>query len=105
VQSCSAKRAVLTPDMGAYEEPRRGSYCSPSGRRIDQACGFFLGYFNPKDALVGPWASRHGRAHLFYPADACGKIAEALNARGIATARGGTWAATQVADILKRVGA
>ena len=30
------------------------------------------------------------------------KIAEALNARGIATARGGTWAATQVADILKR---
>jgi Recombinase len=30
------------------------------------------------------------------------KIAEALNARGIASARGGTWAATQVADILKR---
>lgn len=30
------------------------------------------------------------------------KIAQALNARGIATARGGTWAATQVSDILKR---
>jgi len=30
------------------------------------------------------------------------KIAEALNARRIPTARGGTWAATQVADILKR---
>lgn len=30
------------------------------------------------------------------------KIAHALNARGIATARGGTWAATQVSDILKR---
>lgn len=29
-------------------------------------------------------------------------IADALNRRGIATARGGTWAATQVADILKR---
>jgi len=32
------------------------------------------------------------------------KIAEALNARGIATARGGTWAATQVAGILRRAG-
>lgn len=30
------------------------------------------------------------------------KIAQALNARGIPTARGGTWAATQVSDILKR---
>jgi DNA invertase Pin-like site-specific DNA recombinase len=30
------------------------------------------------------------------------KTAEALNARGIPTARGGTWAATQVNDILKR---
>ena len=30
------------------------------------------------------------------------KIADALNARRIPTARGGTWAATQVADILKR---
>jgi DNA invertase Pin-like site-specific DNA recombinase len=30
------------------------------------------------------------------------QIAAALNARGIATARGGTWAATQVADILRR---
>ncbi|MER8984219.1 recombinase family protein [Mesorhizobium sp. M0843] len=30
------------------------------------------------------------------------KIAEALNARGIATARGGVWAATQVRDILLR---
>ncbi|MEW9806559.1 recombinase family protein [Mesorhizobium marinum] len=32
------------------------------------------------------------------------KIAAALNARGIPTARGGTWAATQVSDILKRAG-
>lgn len=30
------------------------------------------------------------------------KTAAALNARGIPTARGGTWAATQVSDILKR---
>lgn len=30
------------------------------------------------------------------------KTAEALNMRGIPTARGGTWAATQVSDILKR---
>jgi DNA invertase Pin-like site-specific DNA recombinase len=30
------------------------------------------------------------------------KIAAELNARGIATARGGTWAATQVSDIVKR---
>jgi len=30
------------------------------------------------------------------------KTAEALNLRGIPTARGGTWAATQVSDILKR---
>ena len=30
------------------------------------------------------------------------KTAEALNRRGIPTARGGTWAATQVSDILKR---
>ena len=30
------------------------------------------------------------------------KIADALNARRIPTARGGTWAATQVADILRR---
>jgi DNA invertase Pin-like site-specific DNA recombinase len=30
------------------------------------------------------------------------KIAGELNARGIATARGGTWAATQVSDIVKR---
>jgi DNA invertase Pin-like site-specific DNA recombinase len=30
------------------------------------------------------------------------KVAAALNARGIPTARGGTWAATQVSDILKR---
>ncbi len=30
------------------------------------------------------------------------KIADALNARRIPTARGGTWAATQVADILSR---
>jgi len=30
------------------------------------------------------------------------KIADALNARRIPTARGGTWASTQVADILKR---
>ena len=30
------------------------------------------------------------------------KIAETLNARGVATARGGKWAQTQVADILKR---
>ena len=32
------------------------------------------------------------------------KIAEALNARRIPTARGGTWAATRVADILRRAG-
>ena len=32
------------------------------------------------------------------------KIADTLNARRIPTARGGTWAATQVADILKRAG-
>jgi DNA invertase Pin-like site-specific DNA recombinase len=32
------------------------------------------------------------------------KIAEALNARRIPTARGGTWAATQVSDILRRAG-
>jgi phage protein D len=31
-------------------------------------------------------------------------IAAELNKRGIATARGGTWAATQVADILRRAG-
>lgn len=30
------------------------------------------------------------------------KIADALNARGIGTARGGKWAATQVSDILRR---
>jgi hypothetical protein len=30
------------------------------------------------------------------------KTAEALNRRGIPTARGGIWAATQVSDILKR---
>jgi DNA invertase Pin-like site-specific DNA recombinase len=30
-------------------------------------------------------------------------IAEALNARGVHTARGGKWAATQVRDILRRV--
>jgi DNA invertase Pin-like site-specific DNA recombinase len=30
------------------------------------------------------------------------KVATALNARGIPTARGGIWAATQVSDILKR---
>lgn len=30
------------------------------------------------------------------------QIAAELNARGVATARGGTWAATQVADILRR---
>ncbi|PAP91804.1 recombinase family protein [Mesorhizobium wenxiniae] len=30
------------------------------------------------------------------------KTAAALNARGIPTARGGTWAATQISDILKR---
>ncbi len=30
-------------------------------------------------------------------------IADALNARGISTARGGKWAATQVRDILRRV--
>jgi Recombinase len=30
------------------------------------------------------------------------QVAAALNARGIATARGGTWAATQVSDILNR---
>lgn len=30
------------------------------------------------------------------------KTAEALNRRGIPTARGGTWAATQVSDIIKR---
>jgi DNA invertase Pin-like site-specific DNA recombinase len=33
------------------------------------------------------------------------QIAAALNARGIATARGGTWAATQVRDILQRTSA
>ncbi len=32
------------------------------------------------------------------------KIADALNERRIPTARGGTWAATQVADILRRAG-
>ena len=32
------------------------------------------------------------------------KIAAALNARGIPTARGGTWAATQISDIIKRAG-
>ncbi|MER8672108.1 recombinase family protein [Mesorhizobium sp. M1156] len=32
------------------------------------------------------------------------KTATALNARGIPTARGGTWAATQISDILKRDG-
>lgn len=32
------------------------------------------------------------------------KTAAALNARGIPTARGGTWAATQISDILKRDG-
>ena len=32
------------------------------------------------------------------------KIAAALNARGVATARGGKWAATQVRDILNRGG-
>ena len=32
------------------------------------------------------------------------KIADTLNARRIPTARGGTWAATQVADILRRAG-
>jgi len=30
------------------------------------------------------------------------KIADALNARRTPTARGGTWAATKVSDILKR---
>jgi DNA invertase Pin-like site-specific DNA recombinase len=30
------------------------------------------------------------------------KIADALNQRGVATARGGRWAATQVADVLRR---
>jgi hypothetical protein len=30
------------------------------------------------------------------------KISETLNARGVATARGGKWAQTQVADILRR---
>lgn len=30
-------------------------------------------------------------------------IAEALNERGVATARGGTWAATQVRDVIRRV--
>jgi Recombinase len=33
------------------------------------------------------------------------QIAAALNARGIATARGGKWEATTVANILKRVAA
>lgn len=32
------------------------------------------------------------------------RIAEVLNLRGVKTARGGTWAATQVADILRRAG-
>ncbi|TIX79187.1 MAG: resolvase, partial [Mesorhizobium sp.] len=32
------------------------------------------------------------------------KTAAALNARGIPAARGGTWAATQISDILKRDG-
>ena len=32
------------------------------------------------------------------------KIAAALNARGVATARGGTWTAVQVSDIIKRDG-
>jgi hypothetical protein len=31
------------------------------------------------------------------------RTATALNTRGIPTARGGVWAATQVSDILKRV--
>ena len=43
---------------------------------------------------------------LIQPLRAEGKslreIAKALNARGVPTARGGTWAATQVADMLKR---
>ncbi|MER8370994.1 recombinase family protein [Mesorhizobium sp. M0991] len=30
------------------------------------------------------------------------KTAAGLNARGIPTARGGTWAATQISDTLKR---
>jgi hypothetical protein len=30
------------------------------------------------------------------------EIADILNARGVRTARGGKWAATQIADILKR---
>jgi hypothetical protein len=30
------------------------------------------------------------------------KIAKALNERGVPTVRGGQWAATQIADILKR---
>ena len=33
------------------------------------------------------------------------KVADALNARGIPTARGGKWAATQVSDILRRTAA
>ncbi len=45
---------------------------------------------------------------LIQPLKAEGKslrqIADVLNARGIATARGGKWAQTQVADILKRAG-
>ena len=32
------------------------------------------------------------------------QTAKALNARGISTARGGTWTAVQVTDILRRLG-
>ncbi len=32
------------------------------------------------------------------------EIANVLNARGVPTARGGKWAPTQIADILKRAG-
>jgi hypothetical protein len=43
---------------------------------------------------------------LIQPLRAAGKslreIAKALNERGVPTARGGKWAATQIAEILKR---
>jgi DNA invertase Pin-like site-specific DNA recombinase len=99
----------------AQEERRAISERTRAALAAAKARGVSLG--NPRLAEVRgkAFASNRAAANQFaanvlpiiQPLRADGaslrKIADVLNARGVPTARGGKWAATQVADILKRV--
>jgi len=67
-----------------------------NGLAADRGCGASLGGRNSLDLLpIIREAQKAGARTLR-------EIAEALNARGIATARGGQWYAQSVANILER---